>query len=177
MDEVEVKILDINPEEIRKKLLAAGAVKTFEGPMEAKVFDFPDLRLKNNDGYIRLRKAGDKVEMTYKGTLPSKEFKKREEIETHVEDHDAVMDMLLRIGMKEVKSYKKKRESYRLGNINFDMDFYSEPFKLNPMVEVESTEDGVKKGVQLLGYSMQDTSKLSAWSLFDLHKKTKEEQK
>ena len=171
--EVEVKILNINPEKIRKKLLELGAKKIFHDKMEAKVFDFPDMRLKHNNGYIRLRKAGDKTEMTYKGSLPSKEFKKREEIETHIADHDKVMAMLQRIGMKEVKAYKKVRESYKLGNISFDMDFYEEPMNLPPMIEVESDEEGVRKGVQLLGYKMEDTCALSAWSLFEQFKEEK----
>ncbi len=165
MEETEVKILDIDPEKVRKKLIDAGAKKIFKGSLIAKIFDFPDARLKKNGGYIRLRKAGDKVEMTFKEKIKSDRFKKRNEIETHIADHDAVKEMLLKLGMKEVKSYKKTRESYRLGNIQFDMDFYSEPVKFRPMIEVESTEEGVQEGVRLLGYEMKDTVSKSIWSL------------
>ena len=43
MHEIEVKILDINPAEIRKKLRKAGARKTFEGKIDARFYDFPDM--------------------------------------------------------------------------------------------------------------------------------------
>ncbi|MBR9691939.1 CYTH domain-containing protein, partial [Candidatus Woesearchaeota archaeon] len=147
-----------------------GAEKTFEGPVIAKAFDFSDSQIKNHGGLLRLRKVGDKVELTFKKAVRSEGFKKRIETETYVADFDATMQILLNLGLKEVKNYSKKRESYRLGDIKFDMDFYSEPIKLLPMIEIESTEQGVRKGVEMLGYKMKDTSTASIWALLKLYK-------
>jgi predicted adenylyl cyclase CyaB len=171
MNEVEVKIIGINPAEIRKKLLALGAKRTFKGRLEVKAFDFPDWKLGKQGGHLRLRKVGKKVELTYKQKLKSKRFKRRLEIETHVEDFDSMLKILKKLGLREVNKYNKTRESYKLGNINFDIDVNPKSTNIPPLVEVESTEEGVKKGVRLLGFQMKDTSTASAWGLLDYYKK------
>jgi predicted adenylyl cyclase CyaB len=171
MNEVEAKIIGINPEETRKKLLDLGAERIFNGKLEAKVFDFPGELLRKKGAHLRLRKAGDKVEIAYKEKKQSKEFKKREEIETHVKDFDKIMKILEKLGLKEFNKYEKTRESFRLQNIRFDIDVYPEETGIPPLVEVESTEEGVKKGVEMLGFQMKDTSTASAWSLLELYKK------
>ena len=171
MTEVEVKILNINPEEIRKKLLDLGAKRIFNGKLEAKVFDFPGEKLRKSGAHLRIRKTGDKIEITYKESKKSKEFKKREEIETHIEDFDKMLKILQKLGLKEFNNYEKTRESFKLDNMRFDIDIYPEDTGIPPLVEVESTEEGVKKGVELLGFQMKDTSKASVWSLLNSHKK------
>lgn len=171
MDEIEVKIIGIKPLEIRKKLLALGAKRTFKGLIVAKAFDFPDNRLVNQGSHLRLRKIGKEVELTYKQKIKSKNFKKRLEIETHVEDFDSMLKILEKLGLKEVKRYNKARESYKLGNIHFDIDVNVKSSGIPPLVEIESTEKGVKKGVKMLGYQMKDTSTASAWRLLDYYKK------
>jgi len=170
MTEIEVKILDINPEDIRKKLLDAGAKRTFHGELIAKVFDFPDLRMKNADGHLRLRKIGDKTELTYKEAVKSEKFKKRIETEVIVSDFDTAEKILRKIGLRETRSYRKTRESYQLGNISFDIDIYPEETGIPPLVEIESTEEGIKEGVKLLGFQTKDTTTVSGWKLLDIYK-------
>ena len=65
--EIEAKFPDINPDELRKKLLEAGAVLVHEERfMRRKVFDYPDSRLEKIGGWVRVRDEGDKVTFTYK---------------------------------------------------------------------------------------------------------------
>jgi len=168
--ETEVKILNINPEEIRKKLLDLGAERIFNGRLEAKVFDFPGETLRKKGAHLRIRKTGDKTEITYKEAKKSKEFKKRVEIETHIEDFDIMQKILEKLGLNEFNNYEKTRESFKLQNIRFDIDVYPEETGIPPLVEIESTEEGVKKGVELLGFQMKDTSTASVWSLLELYK-------
>jgi len=170
MKEVEVKILNINPEEIRNRLLGLGAEKIFKGPVSTTLFDFPGRLLKKNGGHLRMRRAGKKAELTYKGGKESKQFKKRHEIGTAVEDYDSMSEILKKLGLKEIKSYSKIRESYRLRDMRFDIDIYPKSSGVPPLVEVESTEEGVKEGVSLLGFQMKDTSTASIWDLLDYAK-------
>jgi len=173
MNETEVKIIGIKPLDVRKKLLDLGAKKTFKGYLEAKAFDFPDGKLGKQRGHLRLRKVGDKAELTYKQKIKSKQLKRRLEIETHIEDFDSMLKILKKLGLVEVKKYNKTRESYQLGNIHFDLDIYPKSTRIPPLVEIESTEEGVKKGVRLLGFEMKDTSTASAWGLLEYYKNRK----
>jgi len=157
--------------DVSTKLLALGAKRTFKGNLEVKAFDFPDCKLGQQGGHLRLRKIGNKVELTYKQSLKSKNFKKRKETETYVEDFNSMLKILYELGLREVKGYCKTRESYQLGNIHFDIDINVKSSGIPPLVEVESTEAGVKKGVRLLGYQMKDTSTASAWGLLNYYKK------
>ena len=66
--EIEAKFLDIDHDEIRAKLAAAGA--QLEVPMRLmrrQLFDYPDGRLQHaNHGRLRIRDEGSQVTLTYK---------------------------------------------------------------------------------------------------------------
>jgi adenylate cyclase class IV len=70
MLEKEIKILEINKEEIVEKLLAMGAEKTFEGFVHDVYYDFPDDAPKNkmeaNGRMFRLRQKGEEHIYTIK---------------------------------------------------------------------------------------------------------------
>lgn len=76
MKEIEIKILDINVEKIRTKLLNLGAEKTFED-IHAVFFDSPRNKLKNQGNTLRVRKIGEKTELCFKGTKEDSPFKIR----------------------------------------------------------------------------------------------------
>ena len=70
MKEIEIKILDINPEKIRKKLLELGAEKVFDGEVHVISFDLPDERLNKAGQHLRVRKVGKQVELCLKCKNP-----------------------------------------------------------------------------------------------------------
>ena len=53
MEEIEVKFLTINQQEIENKLVKIGATKVFDRIFKRKVFDYPDLKLDNIGAYVR----------------------------------------------------------------------------------------------------------------------------
>ncbi len=165
--EIEVKIFDIDVEKVRKTLLDAGAEKVFEGDLDVVHYDFPDFRIKNSNSYFRLRKKGDKTELVFKGVYESDKYATREETETLVDDFEAMKSIIKKIGMIPAISYKKKRETYKLGNTLFEIDTYP---NFPPFLEVEApTEEEVQKGVELLGYTMDDTYARSIGSYMEEH--------
>lgn len=172
MREIEVKILGIDPAEIRKRLKKAGARKVFEGEISARFYDFPDGRIRKSGNHLRLRKFGEeKVELTFKRLKGRKNVKDNEETDVIVgsfEDADAV---LRGIGLSVVRGYKKKRERYALGKIKYEIDKYP---KIPPLVEVEAKSESpsrakkeLEKGVRIIGYEMKDTK---PWNGFEVHR-------
>lgn len=147
MNEVEVKVIEVDKEKTVDKLLGLGAEKTFEGSIQTISYDSQDNLLERNDSYIRLRKKADKVFLTYKKLITRKGAKIAEELETEVKDFDAVHNILLKLNLKHSESHKKKRTTYRIGNTIFEFDEYENipVFMEIEAPSVEVIEDYIKK--------------------------------
>ncbi len=168
MNEIEVKILEINKAEILQKLEKIGAKKIFEGEIDAKSFDYPDGRLKKEGRYLRVRKIGEKTELCCKEKMESDSFKKRKEIDIEVESFEDMIALLEKIGLKLTFEYKKHRESYKLGNTRFEIDNFP---GIPVYLEIEAqTEEEVEKAVKLLGYTIKQTTSDSMNKLIEKYK-------
>ena len=165
MKEIEVKVLEINPEKIVAKLKELGAEKIESGLIHITAFDFPDDRLRNKGSYVRVRTFGHRTELVLKKPIEQKDFKIMEEIETNVEDYDVTVKLFHTLGMKVFAKQEKYRASYRIGKTRFELDKYPD---IPWMLEVEApTKDDVKKGLELLGFNMSDTNSKGAKEIFE----------
>ena len=61
MKEIEVKVIEINKEEMVSKLLELGAEKIFEGALVSISYDDEDENLAKKGAFIRVRKVGEKT--------------------------------------------------------------------------------------------------------------------
>jgi adenylate cyclase class 2 len=153
--EIEAKFLDVNHDEVRATLKAAGA--TLITPMrlmKRAVIDYPDHRLqKEHDGYVRVRDEGDKVTLTYK-QFDSLSINGAKELELQIDSFDTAVQMFESIGLI-VKSFQEsRRETWRLGAVEIVLDEW--PW-LNPYIEVEGpSETEVKQACQTLGYKWEN---------------------
>ena len=67
MDEIELKFLDINVKEIKKKLEELGAELKYDAQTESYPFWAEGFHSSNsNMKYLRIRRVNDDVQMTYK---------------------------------------------------------------------------------------------------------------
>jgi adenylate cyclase class 2 len=79
--------------------------------------------LSKRDEALRLRRVGHDAWLTWKGPQRgSTRIKQRRELETLVEDADAVEGILEALGMEESFRYEKYRTSYRLGDAVLTLD-------------------------------------------------------
>lgn len=155
MKEIEVKILEIDIGDIIKRLKSIGAKKEGESTIDASHYDFEDKRLQKNRLTLRLRKWGDKIEFTSKKKLHADNDKIREELQVEVSDFDKMNELLKGIGFKEKVDIKKKRISYVLEDIRFEIDTYE---GIPPLLEIEApSEKKLQNAVEKLGFSMKDT--------------------
>lgn len=163
MKEIEVKVLDVKPEEVRAKLKQFGAKKVFEGEVQAIYFDYPEEKLTKAGNLLRLRKVGDKVELCYKGSKEKSKLKIMEEIETNTASFDETSKILEKIGLKRLSEAKKHRESYIIGKVKFEIDTYE---KIPAFLEIEApTEQEIIEYIKKLGYTMEQTTNLSGYQL------------
>jgi adenylate cyclase, class 2 len=168
--EIEIKILNINVEEIKKKLLDLGAKEIFNGEVHAILLDFPDKRMINADRFIRVRKVGNQTELCYKGEKEKdSQFKSREEIEVNTNDFETTLKIFKKIGLKEFHEGRKRRESYKINNTRFEIDSWA---NIPAFLEIESNDKNkIKEYVEKLGYTMENTTTISFHEIEEMYKK------
>jgi adenylate cyclase class 2 len=165
MREIEVKILEIDWRRTARRLQRLGARKTFDGRMVAAYFDYPDARLKRSDCLLRLRKKGKaSCEITYKRTLSKKRARVMAEYEVAVEDFEGMKKILESLGLREFARLAKRRISYRLDGVRFEIDLYP---GLPPFLEIEATTAKIRRYAEKLGFSMAEAK---PWSIRDVLK-------
>lgn len=155
--EYEVKILEIDFERIKYRLQSLGAVEVFNGHIAADFF-------KNAQGMkLRLRKMDGKHVMTYKIAQPNDLIKHNEEIEVSFDNYEGMKVMLLAAGFEHYGHSEKNRLSYEYQAIHFDIDTMT---GIPTFLEVEAgNPDDVKRGVELMGYTMEQTNTLTERTL------------
>lgn len=155
--ELEVKILEIDQEKVTSLLKKLGAVEVFNDTIVADFF-------KNAAGVkLRLRRMGGKNILTYKIVQASSAIMQNEEIEVVFDNYDGLKQVLLVSGFEQYGHSEKVRVSYAYQNIHFDIDTMA---GIPTFLEVEAgNADDVKRGVALLGYTMDQTCTLTERTL------------
>lgn len=147
--EYEATFLDINKDEMRKKIGEVGGKLIKPEFMQKRfVFDLP----KGNEiegGWLRVRDEGEKITMSLK-IVNGKKIEDQKEVELVINDFNTGKEFLELIGCP-LKSYQEtKREIWELDGVEICIDSW--PF-LEPFVEVEGkTENEVKTVSEKLGF-------------------------
>jgi len=163
MIETEAKILGIDRKVVEAALLGLGARKTFDGEMDARLFDRPDRSIWSSGRLLRLRKRGDRAELTFKKMLGKRGVKRAVEIETAVSDFGRTRKILLALGFVEAGRRRKLRTSYRLGGAEFEIDVLP---GIPPYLEIEARDEReIRRLAGLLGFRPGD---LKPWSMRDV---------
>lgn len=172
MEEIEVKFLNIKPNIIERKLRKIGAKKIFNKLYKRRVFDYPDLRLHKKGAWIRVRDEGDKITLTFKQRIGVKSHdgkindKTMQEIEVEVKDFDKTANLLRAVGLEEKFYEENRRIRYKLGEIEFDIDFWP---KLKPYLEIEAPSwKEINKAIKLLEFDPKNKRIFSTYQIYQL---------
>lgn len=172
MEEIEAKFLDINPDEIQKKLGKIGAKKVGEYFYRRRVFDYPDFRLDKQGAWIRVRDEGDKITLNFKKRLGIKTHDgttsddSMEEIEIIVSDFDRTVAFLLAVGFIEKFYQETKRVRWMKGDIEFDIDTWP---KLKPYLEIEAPSwEKIDEAIKILGLNPENKKIFSTNQIYKL---------
>ncbi|NUJ97179.1 CYTH domain-containing protein [Candidatus Gracilibacteria bacterium] len=133
--EKEIKILEVNKDEIIEKLEKLGAIKTFEGIVHDIYYDYPDQKMDIEGRTFRVRKKGEEHLYTIKKKEKSANMKVAHEHEMCITDVESFTRVLEKYGLQRSREKKKYRISYSLGEVHFDLDIYDE---IPPLLEIEA---------------------------------------
>lgn len=172
MKEIETRIIDIDVDEIRKKLLSINAQKVKQENQINNIYDFSDKRLLNNKGYARIRTIQDELTnstihyITTKKLISQEKYKVMDEHESEIKDETAAKGIFEALGLTLIQSIKKYRESYKYKNTLIEIDINEKEFCPFPYIEIESeSEDEIAEVLSLLGYSLQDTTSKTIYEI------------
>lgn len=166
--EIEVKILEIDPDEIEEKLEELGARMVFSGTLR-NVFLDKNKVLEAKDSLIRLRDDGTKSILTYKRNITQGKVRKSVEIEVGVSNFSQMQRILNSLGFRERFEYSKARKHYVLGEMSFEIDTIP---GIPPLLEIEGpSEKEVLEHVRLLGFSEKDAKNWTGKQLSEHYNK------
>jgi len=132
--EIEAKFKVADFRAVRRRLRGLGAVYLGTDLQTDSYYDTPDRRLLGEDKGLRIRQtrrlrspSGSKSDtrplLTYKGPADGHEQAKiRREIQSRVDSHQALGDILAALGLAPTLTIQKKRASYRLGSCLVELD-------------------------------------------------------
>jgi adenylate cyclase class 2 len=130
--EHEIKVLDVNVEELVNALESIGAKKVYDDYREIMALDTDDREyLNKQDKLIRVTDEGSiKVTMHVNQSKP--EIK--EGIKFKVSRMKEVLDFFAQMGIKPISDVKARRISFELGKIDFDIDMFP---AIPPFLEID----------------------------------------
>lgn len=154
--EIEVKFLDVDIDDIRERLKAAGA--ECEQPMRLMRrvnIEMPEHRATHS--WIRVRDEGDRTTLTFKRRADPKALNAIDnvkEIEVTVSDFDATVELFREAGWDYRTLQESRRETWHLGDAEVVVDEW--PW-LKPYIEIEAeTEQAVRAAANKLGFVWED---------------------
>ena len=117
--------------------------------------------------WIRVRQAGDKVDVTYKSKTNTS-MTGTEEIELAVDDFDKAAALLGKINGFTGHYYQEnKRKQFFYDGLEFDLDYWP---KLPAFLEIEGkSEAEVKRGLKLLGLEDKENGHFGLINIYAKH--------
>ncbi|MFZ5365296.1 MAG: class IV adenylate cyclase [Patescibacteria group bacterium] len=160
--EYEVKILEINIDEVIDKLNKLGADKVSEKMQRRYIYDFNP---KKDNSWIRLRTDGEKTTLTVK-EIQNDRIDGTRELEIIVDDFEKTNLLMEKLGYF-VKSYQEnKRTRYILDNIEIDIDSWPQ---IPPYLEIEAGSAAeVESMAERIGFN---PSRITSMNTIDVYKK------
>jgi len=160
--EYEIRILEINKEEIIKNLEKLGATKIGEFDQKRYVYDLKPMQ---ENKWIRLRTNGIKTTLTYKD-VESNTIDGTKEVEIEVDDFENTNELLERIGFKNKGYQENNRIQYILQGVEVDIDSWP---MIPTYLEIEGkSEEEVIRIQKQLGI---DEYKVTTLNCNDIYKK------
>lgn len=174
MNEIETRIVDIDVDNVRSKMLSVGATKVKQENQINNIYDFENRRLLKEKGYARIRIVKDELNnkdvyfMTTKKLLSQDKYKLMSENEVTISDAQEGANIFTSLGLKLFESIKKYRESYKYKNTLVEIDINEKSFCPFPYIEIEtSVEEELEEVVSILGYTMKDTTSKTIYQIIE----------
>lgn len=164
--ELEVKVLNIDKDEIENKLRTIGAKLIKKEYQVNTIYDDNDRSIKEElNGYLRIRESKDlitnetKFIFTLKRNVPNGKLRENIETETIVEDGGSLGEILRLMNLKIKHRGTKERISYSYKSIRFDIDTWDKETYPYPYLEIEvNCEGDLDIAIDLLGLNRENVT-------------------
>jgi len=171
--EIEVKVLNIDLEQVENKLINMGAKLIAEEYQINTIIDSKDKYIqKSLNSYLRIRETKDlinnkkSINLTLKKNISKEEVRKNIEITVEIDDKDAMISILKDLGFDVVEEGFKERKSYFYDGIHFDLDKWDEKTYPYPYMEIEVDEkEDLQRAIQMLDIDRENISTQSITEL------------
>ena len=153
--EVEVKIRCDDHASIRDRLEKAGFKISVPRQWEAnQVFDTAGQTLRHSDMLLRLRQAGEKCVITWKGPSESGPHKSRPELETSIGSVSILTRILEKLAYRRTFRYEKYRTEYSQAGKGGVITVDETP--IGGFLELEGPSEWIDETAAHFGFSQQD---------------------
>lgn len=155
--EIETKVLDIDLEKIKEKLISLNATKISENRLIVDWYRLRGIKEGEDPWFLRIRSYSDgRHEVTWKaksdilGTA-----RKHKEINFDIAEPEKLGDLFEEIGLEKYAHQEKDRTSFIYKDWQFDIDIYP---KMPAFMEIEGkSEEHVNEAIKLLGLEKNPT--------------------
>ena len=147
-NEIEAQFLDINKDDIRKRLKDIGAQLLKPELLMKRVIFYT-----GKHSFARVRDEGDKIVMTYKNVDDDHSILGTKEVNLEVNNYDDAVLFLKGCGLKIKAHQETKREIWKYGEVEICIDTW--PW-IPTFIEIEGpTEESVWEVADKLGYKKE----------------------
>ncbi|MDW7668638.1 MAG: class IV adenylate cyclase [Bacillota bacterium] len=174
MNELEIKVLNIDKDKIESKLKKIGCNLVKDEYQYNYIFDSEERRLKKQyNGYLRIRKTvnkdkSEKINLTLKRNIENSKFRKNIENNLSIDNVEEGIKILEALGYKLMHIGKKHRISYKYKDILFEIDTWDKETYPYSYLEIEVIkEEDIEKAVKLLDIDKKNITKKSIEELRD----------
>jgi len=156
--EIEVKLACDDLDRIRK----AGFALSLKEPRHFEdnwLLDSSDRALSNQGAALRVRRAGGKGLVTYKGAPRENAgslLKIREEIESEAGEPERMVELFERLGFYRAFQYQKYRTVYALALEGREIEVTYDELPIGNFIEIEGEEGLVTSVLERAGFSAKD---------------------
>ncbi|MDE2038011.1 MAG: hypothetical protein KGI69_02195 [Patescibacteria group bacterium] len=156
-NEVETKVLDIDVDDVMRKLAELGAAKTAENKLTVDWFRLKGVEEGKDPWFLRIRSYSDgRHEATWKAKSKiTKGVRRHKEINLLLQEPDKLADLFCEIGLERYAHQEKFRASFKHKGWSFDIDRYP---GMPAFMEIEGNDEGhVSEALELLGLGSNRT--------------------
>ncbi len=157
MHEIETKVLEVNIKEISQKIENLGAEKIQDISLIVDWFSITDVSKDNHPWFLRIRSySTGKVEVTWKAKSEILGVsRKHKEINITVNSHENMKSLFEEVGLVLYAHQEKKRISWKLGEVQFDLDTYP---GMQSYLEIEAgSEEQIQEVIKKLDLLSHET--------------------
>ncbi len=147
MHEIEVKLKFQDKEKVISRLKEIGAKFKEKYELEDSYFNLTHKDMKNTHDLLRVRKKGNKSELTFKGKVENNsDTWKRIEINTEIKDPEARIKILDYLKFTKIMENKTTREYWELNDTEIAIISIKKPAEID-FIEIEGKNEEIINGV------------------------------